>query len=253
MKIGLRISFPNNSLGGEEYYYLYKEVIKFVPFSFTKGYKGYKWNEKKHIGEIIKSLPNSSIALQDENGNLFSVGSTAGKNPHQSVLIVQDEKLFTPNENDILKILNLRKNLICAYLYNFEYTLVQSSSSKSLYTHLRIPNFILDSVKSTPHKIGIFGDKIYLTKFNAGRELMIGEAWLVSGWKMFFFEPFFNLVEKSKVLSFPYASKIQEIENGGVYVNLFDHIKESHTPDSMFRQWKWQEWIDFDNLENKYF
>jgi hypothetical protein len=82
---------------------------------------------------------------------------------------------------------------------------------------------------------------------------MIGEAWQVSGWEMLFFEPFFSLVEKAKILSFPYAVKIQEIESGAVYINLFDHIKESHTPDSMFRQWKWQEWIDFDSLENKYF
>lgn len=71
-------------------------------------------------------------------------------------------------------------------------------------------------------------------------------------WKMWFGEQFFKLVPKEKILSFPYATEIKELSNGNVYVQLYDKVEEPYTPDNIFRQWKWREWLDYDGLEEKY-
>jgi hypothetical protein len=71
-------------------------------------------------------------------------------------------------------------------------------------------------------------------------------------WKMWFGEEFFKLVPKEKILSFPYAIAIKELPGNIVYVQLYDSVEEPYTPDNVFKQWKWREWLDYDELEKKH-
>jgi hypothetical protein len=74
----------------------------------------------------------------------------------------------------------------------------------------------------------------------------------MASWKMWFGPPFFELVPKERIISFPLAIDIRELSNGEVYVQLFDNMEESASKDNIERQRRWREWLDFDELIKKY-
>jgi len=137
-------------------------------------------------------------------------------------------------------------------LFNEEYEVVQSTSSESNISDRVFPVEIIDSIKNTPYRLGVFDIKRYDTKFNPGRTIQLESTLLMVAWKMWFGGQFFKLVPKKRILSFPYAVEIKELSNGNVYVKLYDKIEEPYTPDNVFKQWKWREWLDYDGLEEKY-
>lgn len=252
MKNGLQFSFREDSVGGDFYSILYEKYISFVPYSFNLGYKGVPWNGAKHIGVISTSGRGQELAYFDRQRNVFSSGRTGASSPSQSVCIEQDASIFNPSDADILELICYSDSFISCYLYNVEYTYVQSTSAESNFEGRNIPQDILDTLKNTPFKVGVFGGKRYDVRFNPGGQVLIGYTWLMSAWKMWFGGDFFKIVPKERLLSFPHAVEIKELERGHIFVHLFDKIEESHTPDSVFRQWKWQEWLDFDRLAERY-
>ena len=72
------------------------------------------------------------------------------------------------------------------------------------------------------------------------------------GWKMWFGDAFFQLVPKEKIMSFPHAVHLEALSDKLLYTQLYDRIEEPYTPDAVFKQWKWREWLDYDRLEEKY-
>lgn len=252
MKIGFALSFEKNSMNGTFLSFLYKKYVKFNPYSFTIGHKGAAWNEKKHLNEIQLAGGEKDISIIDLNRNIFSITTTGSQHPHQSFLIEQDSGIFHPTNDEVYEIINWSKTFIAGYLYNEEYTFVQSSESETLFEHRDISKEILMTLKNTPYKLGVFDKKKYNTRFNPGRSVLISHTWLMVAWKMWFGEQFFKLVPRERILSFPYATEIKELPSGQVYVQLYDKIEEPHTPDNIFRQWKWREWLDYDGLEEKY-
>lgn len=248
----MKLSFIENSLDGIFYGLMYDKYVRFDPFSFTKGYKGMKWDAKKHTLLIKKAQIGEEISFFDRKRNFFSSSKTGTNHPHQSISIAQSSEIFLPTNEEMNEIVTYSSGFIAGYLYNEEYMYVQSTSSETNFLDRNICQGILDTLKKTPFKLGVFGDKEYDVKFNPGRQILIGRTWLMAAWKMWFGQPFFEIVPKEKILNFPHALEIKELPGGQVFVHLFDKVDESYTPDSMFRQWKWNEWLDFDELEKKY-
>lgn len=75
---------------------------------------------------------------------------------------------------------------------------------------------------------------------------------LMVAWKMWFGETFFKLVPKEKILTFPHAVTVKELQGNLVYVQLYDKMEEPYIPDDVARQWKWREWIGYNDLEVTY-
>ncbi len=91
-----------------------------------------------------------------------------------------------------------------------------------------------------------------MPKFNPGSSLSLEIMDLHVSWKMWFGALFFKYVPKERIMSFPFALKIEELSSGIVFVQLFEKIEDPYTPNNVFKQWKWKEWIGFDELEEKY-
>jgi hypothetical protein len=69
---------------------------------------------------------------------------------------------------------------------------------------------------------------------------------------MWFGESFYKIVSKERLLSFPFAYKIEELPTGQVFVQLFEHIEDSSSIEAQKVQTAWKEWLDFDYLEKMY-
>jgi len=247
----MQISCSINANDGTFFYYLYDKFVKFEPQRFYFNRKGKLWNTK-HVQVIKNAGAGDVLSFSDKNRNILSINVTGSDNPHQSITIEQDSSVFYPENKDIDKLISNAKGFTSVYLYNEEYTSVHSSESETLFNYRNISTDILDTIKKTPFKMSVFDDRRYDTRFNPGRQLLIGHTWLMAAWKMWFGKDFFKIVPKEKLLNFKYASQITELPGGGIFIQLFDKMEESHSIESMFRQWKWQSWLDFDELEKKY-
>lgn len=250
MKVGLSLSFNKEFYEPLFYTNLFKSFIRFKPDRVIKKYKTQKWNEGEYINLLNSYQSNETVVIGNNNNDLFSLVITGSKFPHRHISIIQEMDIFYPSNNSIEKTTR-NNNFIAGYLYNEDFECVQSTSFIENISHRKITKEIWDSIKNTPYKLGIFEKKEYNTLFNPGRSVLIGYTWLMVAWKMWFGEQFFKLVSKERILSFPYATEIKELPNGNVYVQLYDKIEEPYTPDNIFRQWKWREWLDYDGLEEK--
>lgn len=247
MRIGLKLSLTPGSFTGKELIELYDRYMKFEPYVFFRKSKSAAWNEKKHRKIIEKYDGNDSLGFNDRAGNVVHVGEANKKHSYISFTIIQQKEIFFPSNDDFAYLLDLLPGLISMYFYDADYVEIQSEIFSNNLAHRQWPKEVLDTIKSTPFKAGVHS-KEYDVRFNPGREILMDYSWLLAAWKIWLAPPFFVLVPKDKILAFPHAIEIKELPSGVVYVQLFERLEESHTVDSMFRQWKWQEWLDFDSL-----
>lgn len=247
MKVGLQLSLGIGTFGGGDLVNLFERFINFEPYMFTKGTRTEAWNERKHTKAMQNYSGDTFLAFSDRKWNSFSVGPTNAEPSFLSVRIVQDMDVFFPSNDEVGDFLNLLQGLRSAYIYNGEYVQVQSEKFSNNLTGRQWSKEVLDSIKNTPFKMGVHGME-YEVRFNPGRSFFVGSSYLLAAWKIWLAGPFFELVPKEKILSFQHAIEIKELPSGVVYVQLFERLEESHTPENQFRQWKWQEWLDFDLL-----
>jgi hypothetical protein len=256
MHLGISLNFEVNSVDGEYYTRLFNEYVHFQPdiILFKKsgsGWKENRWNTKKHL-KLISELDGQSNFNISDNENVFICNQTASGNPHRSIRIVGNQLTTDINLIDLFGFIN-RKGFVSGYLYNEVYEKIQSTEFANNIRRLNVPAKILSTIKNTPYRIEYStGFKIYDIKYNPGRSELIGYTWLMPAWKMWFGNGFYHLVPKERILTFPDAFEIKELDNDIVYVHLFETIEESWTEKSMRKQQAWREWLDFNKLVEQY-
>lgn len=251
MKIGLELSFGVNSLNGLYYLSLLENYIKFEKYAFRKNSTTKAWNEKRHIKLIASIANDDSFGLMSNNNDLYSSAITGSGSPHRSVSIIQEKDLYFFSSADVEKIIN-QEGFVTGYLYDEDYTEVQSTSFSTNYDYRNYPSHIIDSIKDTPYRINAFGNKEYDIECNPGRMHLIGHCWLMAAYKMWFGDPFFELVPKEIILSFADAYEIKELNDGKIFVQLFENIEDSASEENMEKQRKWRNWLDFEKLIEMY-
>lgn len=246
MKIALELIFEQNSLNGENFINLFTQFIKFNPRSFTKKYATKAWDENKHIKIIASADKSDTLIVGGYDHDIFLTTDIISKKPYRIVQIIQDKDLFLPKDEEVEQ--NIERNgFIAAYLYNSDYVDVQSTASENMLGAKNYSTEILETIKNTPWKQGVHCRE-FDTRFNPGRRIMIPGTSMIAAWKMWFGKPFFEIVPKEKLLTFQYAPEVKELNSGKIFIKLFDAIEKSHTIESRFNQWKWQEWTDYDSL-----
>lgn len=252
MLTGLKISYQLQSLDGRIFLDALEKLMKFEPYRFTKKNTSWPWQPIKHKKLIEKVDSNTTITLSGSDLEIFSLSNTGGvQTPCQILTVVQDAKVFMPDYTELAFLLNHR-GFVSAYLFDEHYKTIQSTKYSGGMLGIEFSENLLSSIKRTPWKSDGFGGIEYDIRYNPGRFELISFTWLMPAWKMWFGLPFFEVVPKEKILSFPNAFKIQELPNGLVYVQLFEKLEESATPENMRLQLQWREWLDFDALRVRY-
>jgi hypothetical protein len=252
MQIGLDLSFKTGAIDGNKLLKLFRQFYGVQPVLVTRKYKTEEWDEKKHLKIINKYDGEFFLFFDDRNGNTFSISPTGMRCSYLFVSIKLDSRLFLPVNEEIDEISNLWNGFISGYIYNEEYVFVQSEVFENNLNSRDISKENVDTIKATPYKLGLFDKKEYEVRFNPGRRKLIGCTCLMAAWKIWLGTPFFELVPKANILAFKYAREIKDFASGSVYIQLFENWQESHTTESMFRQWKWQECLNYDELIDKY-
>jgi hypothetical protein len=250
MEIGFKLCFEGNVPLNGIYQFLFDRLIKFTPEHITFNRKVKRWDEKKHPGLLNTYDSDEAFALTAADG-MFLTSHIDRLHSYRSIFIKQNISSFLPSEEDIYSVID-RSGFIAAYLYNEDYETIQSTVHESNLMGREFSPEILESIKNTPYELNILDQKAYKTKFNPGSSITMDYLELMVAWKMWFGKSFFNLVPKERILSFPYASVIKELSEDIVYVQLYDEVETPYTPENVFKQWKWREWLDYEGLEQKY-
>lgn len=250
MEIGLTLLFKKEFKNFEYEYNLFMKYAKFIPKTLLWGTKMQPWNSKKHLEKLKKVDATDEIQITGKGGQLYS---TSFLSEYKEICLNQKSDWHTITKNDIFSLIDYPE-FLAAFIYNNDYESVQSGDFQM--THNSDYDFsaeILNSIKNTPYKISIFSDnKEYDTRFNPGCRLITIDFEIIVAQEMWFGKHFFEYVPKQRLLSFAYASEVTEVKTDVVYIKLYDDIQTPYTPDAMFRQWKFREWLNFDELEKKY-
>jgi hypothetical protein len=250
MEIGLTLLFKKEFKNFEYEYNLFMKYAKFIPKTLLWGTKMQPWNSKKHLEKLKSAGIKDRFQITGHGGYLSSSNLYCD---YRTICLIQKSDCYSVTTNDILSLVD-SPDFLAAFVYNNDYESVQSGDFQM--THNSDFDFsaeILNSIKNTPYKISIFSDnKEYDTRFNPGCRLMTINFKIIVAQEMWFGKHFFEYVPKQRLLSFAYASEVTEVKTDVVYIKLYDDIQTPYTPDAMFRQWKFREWLNFDELEKKY-
>ncbi|MDN5204925.1 hypothetical protein QQ008_26280 [Fulvivirgaceae bacterium BMA10] len=83
---------------------------------------------------------------------------------------------------------------------------------------------------------------------NPGRIEFAPGLVLMSCWRMYFGNSFFKHVSRERILSFEGAHRIEEQDNGVVFVELYADVFESGNEENKEKQKQFREWIEIDKL-----
>jgi hypothetical protein len=250
MELGFTLCFEGNAPLKDIYELLFDRFVKFTPENITFNRRVSKWNEKKHL-KLLRSYDNGETLGLSSDLGIFFTTLVNRLHRYRTIFIKQNSNSFLPSEEDVYSVIN-RSGFVAAYVYNEDYETIQSNVHEGNLMGREFPPEILASIKNTPYAMNIVDQKAYKTQFNPGNSILMDYLELKVAWKMWFGKSFFNLVPKERILSFPYASVVKELPGDIVYVQLYDEIETPYTPENVFRQWKWREWLDYEGLEQRY-
>lgn len=252
MRYGLMLGVKVGNVSKEFLIQVFENLVKFQPITFTVKNRTWPWDNVKFYKALEKFTEEHYHAVSDNGGNGLYAGKAGIGTKHYRIKLAQNTALIVPTQQELQNLIRDLLGFVYMYAYHADYVEVQSELYESMLTNKQYPVEIISTIKNTPVRRFLADNEID-TRFNPGRTVLIGRLTLLAAWKMWLGEPFFEFVSKDRVISFPHAFKIEEMESGIIFVQLFERMEDSYTPDGMFRQWKWQEWIDFDGIFENFF
>lgn len=225
-----------------------KKFVKISSKKFGNNYYVKNWDEKRQRKMIADSNSEDTLIISDRHDLFMATDVVAAKVPFRNVHISQSIDLFNFTDREI-EMITSKEGFVSCYLYNDDYTKQQSAISESDYHVFEIP---LDLADNLPYSIDYTGLKDFDITSNPGRNEVISYTKLNPAWKMWFGNSFYNIVSKDRILSFPEAFKIRELNDGRIFVQLFEKIEDSSSKENQEKQWAWRKWLDFDSLLEKY-
>ncbi|WP_316831983.1 hypothetical protein [Pedobacter aquatilis] len=250
MQETIKYSFDINSINGKQYIKMFNLFLNFNPSRFSLKKEGGTWKvtnwKEKYKLEISEAgyLDNFSAS---QNERFFSVTTANPDSPFISIALSQDNGIISDND---IECFIQNKGFCSAYRYSTNYVAVQDTEYEG---NIQGLGYSLKSLRYTPFTIdNSTGVKIYDISNNPGRSFLIGNTWIIAAHKMWFGPGFFKLVPKERLVSFPNASEIKEIENGCLFIKLFDDVEESDSEENMVIQQSWLDWINIKQLSSQY-
>lgn len=229
---------------------VYHDFVKFEPRSITLDTKTKLCNGKTIRKYLKNNLGLKRITIENED-NLFVIGETSVNVSCKVLHLEQHESLGEIDEKLVEKYSTM-PYFVSAFIVNADYEEIQSEVFSNNISFMNYEPEILESIKNTPWIPEMWGGKEYDVTFNPGSSALISYTWLIIGWKMWFGNQFYKLVDKEKILNFTNAISVKELTNNRVFIQLYEDIRKPYLKDAVDRQWKWKDWIQFNQLAKEY-
>ena len=86
---------------------------------------------------------------------------------------------------------------------------------------------------------------------NPGRKLELPGMRIVAAWRMWYGRGAFPFLPRERLLSFPDAHRIEELENDVVFIELYEDPLDYENPENRRRQQAFRDWMGLDELAAK--
>lgn len=243
----INLCFKRNSLHGKDYKEIIMESLNFKPSKFkhnkTKGGLR-KWSEKL-IDKIEHFDSSDTIYLseRENEGNTLHITNVIADIPYQAIYWVFSEDTIFNYE--FLYQLIKKDGFIIGYSCDEEDEYFQSASFISDY---QIRNKSYEGLKM------IYNDDLstYVIDIskNPGRYEIVQGVKLMSCWRMWFGIESYKVINKCKLLDFPFARDIKAIDDKVVFVELYENPFDANLPQNRKLQKEFRDWLDFDGIIN---
>ena len=240
MKYNVNISFDKESIDGTDFKKFINYFLHFKPLSFSnRKFKGFEWDESKVEKELLKCNKDDYFSISnDDTGELFQTCLAVGeKERYRSISLEQNE--FEINDSELFNFIN-RDGFISCFLCNADYVNQQSAERGSDYRILGIP---IELSMGIPFEYDDIGAKVFDISGNIGRVQIIREKEVTPAYKMWLGEPFFEIIPRNDLLAIDFATKVEELENDIIFIQLFDDIDSPRSEENIGRQRKFMSLI----------
>jgi len=95
------------------------------------------------------------------------------------------------------------------------------------------------------------GELIVDLSGNAGRRRRFAGMWLQAAWRMWFGLGAFAALPPNRFLSFSDCHRQEQLPGGTIFIELFDQVTQTETPENQRRHRAFSEWMGLDQLEKR--
>jgi hypothetical protein len=180
---------------------------------------------------------NDTLFLKDKNNFFFSFGK---KRNEFDFINFQVKKNM--NFNDFDDIIN--GNIKIAFFINYNYNFTQSEVNPSAYIYQKMPYAHLKKVFNKNLQMEL----IDISR-NQGRERFLGDISFFPAYKIWYGKEAQDLFGKQKILDYPNAIYIKELENGVIEMQLMDDITKCDLPYNQEKQRDIVKYFEIEKLE----
>ena len=86
---------------------------------------------------------------------------------------------------------------------------------------------------------------------NPGRRTLFPGFWIYAAWRMWFGPNTYPFLPVERLRSFPHAERIEALDGGVTFIELWSDPDDVATPHARERQRQFREWMDLDGLEDR--
>jgi hypothetical protein len=209
-------------------------------FTFEIGLEKVKKFDSKQFSRRTHWIYNSKKGRSDEYLILQTITGFILPNPYVIRFKTPIEKFDPSNFDELFN----DKDFVCAYAVSELDNFIQNAPSVQYYEFKDVPfdkkRVIKSNDKYTPDEMDLTG--------NPGRSRQAQNMILMSCWRMWFSENYFEVVPKEKIENFEGAKVNTILENGLHFIELYESPFDAAKPESRAIQKKFNEWIDIEGL-----
>lgn len=245
----IELSFKRNTYSSDNIVSLVSNHPNFIGFDpkviriHEKDVNGEAYKPKRHLKLLNDCKDDFKVSFESKNylGPRFSV-SVPGYNEAPQVLtwIIPHNKY--PKVDFIKHVAH--NNFLTGYVFDSDYVLWQTESVLNNYKAFKKPYEHLSTYWD--HELQL--EKVDISN-NPGRMTLVKGTWIMASWKMYFGTAFYQYISKDKLLSFKGANQIKELENGIIYIELYEDNSTPDTPENANKLAEFRHYFDLDNLE----
>ncbi|HYG33577.1 MAG TPA: hypothetical protein VEC99_02255 [Clostridia bacterium] len=147
---------------------------------------------------------------------------------------------------EFLHALSQRPGFNAGYCSDAEYEFWQSIDSLTTYRMRGRSTENLHTI-SDPDT----GELVVDLSRNPGRRRRFSGMWLQAAWRMWFGPGAFPALPPDRLLSFGECSRKEQLPAGTIFIELFEQVEQTETPENQRRQQAFSDWLGLDQLEKR--
>jgi len=199
-----------------------------------------------HVGKVASLRDLGSLEVETDlhmRGDYFHF-TTLGGLGFQALYWQTDLSKATSLE--FLHALSQRQGFHAGYCADADYVFWQSIDSLNTY---RMRGRSTENVATTTDPDT--GELIVDLSRNPGRRRRFPGMWLQVAWRMWFGPGAFAALPPDRLISFGDCHRKQQLPEGAIFVELFDNVAQTETPENQRRHQAFSDWLGLDQLEKR--